>query len=277
MLTLTLKDLIAAAFLEDLPHGDVTTDNLGVGEKSGYAFLIAKADIKLSGQEVFTQAIHHLDPECQIRWFFKDGDTVLKNQKMASLHGNQLQIIKAERVALNFLGRLSGIATHTHLFVSRVGQTHLKILDTRKTLPGYRVLEKKAVVDGGGYNHRMNLSDAVLIKENHIRLAGSITKAVTSIRSQYSGSIEVEVTTLSEVQEAVNLDVQRLLLDNMTLETTADALKIIPEHVETEASGNMTVERVRDLSQLRELDYVSVGALTHSAPVADISLLFDFQ
>lgn len=274
---MTLKELIAAAFQEDLPSGDVTTDNLGIQEKPGYAFLVAKADIKLSGQEAFTLAMHHLDSQCQVRWFFKDGDTVLRNQKMASIHGNQLQIIKAERVALNFLGRLSGIATHTHLFVSRVGPTHIKILDTRKTLPGYRALEKKAVVDGGGYNHRMNLSDAVLIKENHIRLAGGITKAVEAIRSRHSGPIEVEVTTLAEVEEAVALDVQRLLLDNMSVELTAQALERIPENIDVEASGNMTVERVRELTQFKEIDYVSVGALTHSAPVADISLLFDFQ
>lgn len=271
------KDLILAAFAEDIPSGDVTTDNLGIAEKMGYAFLIAKADIKLSGQDLFTQSIHHLDPQCQIHWFFKDGDTVLKNQKMASLHGNLLQIIKAERVALNFLGRLSGIATHTHLFVSRVGPTKIKILDTRKTLPGYRVLEKKAVVDGGGHNHRKNLSDAVLIKENHIRLAGSITKAVTEIRTRTQASIEVEVTTLNEVTEAVNLQVNRLLLDNMSKDMIRSSLDLIPENIEVEASGNMTVERVRELSDLDGLDYVSVGALTHSAPNADISLLFDFK
>ncbi|MCC6137073.1 MAG: carboxylating nicotinate-nucleotide diphosphorylase [Bdellovibrionaceae bacterium] len=277
MLTLNLKDLIAAAFAEDIPSGDVTTDNLGIQEKNGYAFLIAKADIKLSGQDLFSQSIHYLDPQCQIRWFFKDGDTVLKNQKMASLHGNLLQIIKAERVALNFLGRLSGIATHTHLFVSRVGPTKIKILDTRKTLPGYRVLEKKAVVDGGGYNHRKNLSDAVLIKENHIRLAGSISHAVNEIRKRTHVSIEVEVTSLNEVDEAVGLKVNRLLLDNMNKEMIRSALDRIPDDIEVEASGNMTVERVKELSDLEGLDYVSVGALTHSAPCADISLLFDFK
>ncbi len=196
---------------------------------------------------------------------------------MASLHGNLLQIIKAERVALNFLGRLSGIATHTHLFISRVGKTHIKILDTRKTLPGYRALEKKAVVDGGGHNHRHNLSDAVLIKENHIRLAGGITKAIGAIRSQHSGPIEVEVTNLAEVKEAVALDVQRLLLDNMNKEMILEALEHIPEATEVEASGNMTVERVRDLADIKGIDYVSVGALTHSAPCADMSLLFDFS
>lgn len=274
---MTVKDLIIAAFQEDLPQGDITTDNLGVSEKMGFAFLIAKADIKLSGQVLFSESMLHMDPHCQIRWFFKDGDTVLKNQKMASVYGNQLQIIKAERVALNFLGRLSGIATNTHLFVSRVGPTHIKILDTRKTLPGYRMLEKKAVVDGGGHNHRFNLSDAVLIKENHIRLAGGITKAVTAIRKHKEVSIEVEVTTLNEVNEAIHVGAQRLLLDNMSTDLIQQALEIIPDNILVEASGNMTVERVRELTQFKDLDYVSVGALTHSAPCADISLLFDFN
>lgn len=273
---MNLKELITAAFAEDIPHGDVTTDNLGINEKLGRAFLVAKADLKLSGQDLFTQSIQHLDKNCQVRWFFKDGDTVLKNQKMASLHGNLLNIIKAERVALNFLGRLCGIATHTHLFLSRVGPTKIKILDTRKTMPGYRLLEKKAVVDGGGFNHRFNLSDAVLIKENHIRLSGGITPAVHAIRSRTDLPIEVEVTNLDEVREAVALNVQRLLLDNMTKELIQNSLKIIPENIEVEASGNMNVERVQELSQVDGLNYVSVGALTHSAPCADISLLFDF-
>lgn len=277
MQTLTVNSLIAAAFAEDIPAGDITTENLGISEKMGRAFLIAKADIKLSGQDLFTQSILFLDPECQIRWFFKDGDTILKSQKMASLHGNLLQIIKAERVALNFLGRLSGIATNTHLFISRVGKTHIKVLDTRKTLPGYRALEKKAVVDGGGYNHRHNLSDAILIKENHIRLAGGIQKAVLAIRSQIDLPIEVEVTNLTEVKEAVDLGVQRLLLDNMSKEMIQKSLELIPENIEVEASGNMTIERIRELSDLKRLSYVSVGALTHSAPCADMSLLFDFS
>lgn len=272
-----VNELIAAAFAEDLPHGDLTTDNLGVAEKNGHAFLVAKADIKLSGQNLFTESILFLEPRCQIRWFFKDGDTVLKNQKIAALSGDLLQIIKAERVALNFLGRLSGIATHTHLFISRIGATPIKILDTRKTLPGYRSLEKKAVVDGGGYNHRHNLSEAVLIKENHIRLAHGITAAVTAIRARKNVPIEVEVTDLFEVQEAVSLDVNRLLLDNMSKDMIAQALDLIPESIEVEVSGNMTVERIQELSTLHGIDFASVGSLTHSAPCADISLLFQFD
>jgi nicotinate-nucleotide pyrophosphorylase (carboxylating) len=275
-MTVTIDTLISAAFAEDIPNNDLTTDSLGILEKKGHAFLIAKADIKLSGQDVFNKCIHFLDPQAQVRWFFKDGDTILKQQKVASISGNLLQVIKAERVALNFLGHLSGVATATHLFVSASGPTKIKILDTRKTLPGFRSLEKKAVVDGGGHNHRMNLSDAVLIKENHIRLAKGITSAVEKIRQKTTAAIEVEVTTLDEVKEAVALNVQRLLLDNMTTEQIAQAVELIPDPIEIEVSGNMTPSRVRDLSHIEGIDFVSVGAITHSAPCADLSLLFEF-
>ena len=274
---MTIRELTEIAFKEDLPHGDITTDNLDLKEKKGHAFLIAKSDLRLSGKDFFTESIQLLSPQSQIKWYFSDGDTILKTQKIASIYGNLLEIIKAERVALNFLGYFSGIATLTHVYVSACAAgSSLAILDTRKTLSPYRSWIKKAVVDGGGKNHRANLSDAVLIKENHIRIAGSITKAVEQIRKHVKGFIEVEVTNLDEVQEAVALGVQRLLLDNMTDEMITEALKRIPQEIETEASGNMTVARIRSLSQLQGLNYVSVGALTHSAPIADISLLFEF-
>lgn len=270
-------DLISDAFLEDLPDSDITTDNLTVKEQKGYAFLIAKSDIKLSGQDLFTKSILFTAPESQIKWHFKDGDTVLKNQKICTIHGNLLPVLKGERVALNFLGFLSGIATATHQYVSAcTGNSNLKILDTRKTLPGYRDLIKKAVRDGGGTNHRLNLSDAVMIKENHIRVAGGITAAVEQIRQATKNHITIEVSNLSEVREAVKLDVQRLLLDNMDNSTIKEALSFIPENIETEASGNMNLERVQQLAELEGLDFISVGAITHSAPTADLSLLFDF-
>lgn len=278
---MTNHDLIRDAFLEDLPSGDVTTDNLDCKEKKGYAFLIAKSDIKLSGQDLFTQSIHFCAPEALVKWHFKDGDTVLKQQKICTIHGDLLPVLKAERVALNFLGHLSGIATLTHTYVSACGDNRkIKILDTRKILPGYRALAKKAVVDGGGVNHRLNLSDGIMIKENHIRVAGSITAAVEQIRAKTKSPMTVEVTNLAEVIEAVSLGaslgVQRLLLDNMNNPTLLEALKLMPEDMEAEASGNMDIERVRQISQFEGLDYISVGALTHSAPTADISLLFEF-
>jgi nicotinate-nucleotide pyrophosphorylase (carboxylating) len=274
---MTIHDLVKLAFEEDLPSGDITTDHLDLKEKKGHAFLIAKSDLRLSGQEFFTESLRQLSPKTELKWYYADGDTVLKTQKVASLYGNLIEIIKAERVALNFLGFFSGIATLTQLYVSACEPgSNLKILDTRKTLSPYRPWIKKAVVDGGGENHRQNLSDAVLIKENHIRIAGSITKAVEQIRTHVKGFLEVEVTNLDEIKEAVQLDVQRLLLDNMTDEQIREALEIIPDKIETEASGNMNLARIRSLSRLQGLDYVSVGALTHSAPCADLSLLFEF-
>jgi len=273
----TIHEIIAAAFAEDIPNRDITTDNLKITEKKGYAFLMAKADIKLSGSEIFEKCMHHQAPEAAVKWFFQDGDTILRGQKVASIYGNLLPILKGERVALNFLGFLSGIATSTHLFVSaRAANSKLQILDTRKTMPLYREWIKKAVRDGGGLNHRMNLSDGILIKENHIRFAGSISAAVTQIREKDKSPIEVEVSTLAEVVEAVSLGVSRLLFDNMSDEMIAEALDLVPEEIQTEASGNMTVQRVAKLSQLEGLDFVSVGAITHSAPTADLSLLFDF-
>ena len=274
---MTNHDLIRDAFAEDLPTSDVTTDSLDCKERKGYAFLIAKSDIRLSGQDLFSESVHFVAPNALIKWHFKDGDMVLKQQKICTIHGDLLPVLKAERVALNFLGYLSGIATMTSMYVAACGENRqLQILDTRKTLPGYRDLVKKAVRDGGGTNHRMNLSDAVLIKENHVRVAGGITAAVEQIRSRSKLPITVEVTNLAEVVEAVSLGVSRLLLDNMNNPTLQEALTLIPEHMETEASGNMDVDRVRQISQFEGLDYISVGALTHSAPTADISLLFEF-
>lgn len=273
---MTILDLVELAFLEDLPQGDITTDHLETKEKKGHAFLIAKSDLRLSGKDFFNQSILFLSPTADIKWYFSDGDTILKTQKVASIYGNLLEIIKAERVALNFLGYLSGIATATQVHVSACAKnSQLKILDTRKTLSPYRPWIKKAVVDGGGHNHRQNLSDAVLIKENHIRIAGGITAAVQQIRKKVSTFIEVEVTNLDEVKEAVALDVQRLLLDNMTNEMIAEAVQLVPDSIETEASGNMTPARIQQLSAIEGLDFVSVGALTHSAPCADLSLLFE--
>lgn len=274
---MTIRELVELAFKEDLPNGDITTDSLDLKEKKGHAFLIAKSDLRLSGRDFFSESIQFLSPQSQIKWYYSDGDTILKTQKIASIYGNLIEIIKAERVALNFLGYFSGIATLTHVYVSACAENStLAILDTRKTLSPYRSWIKKAVVDGGGKNHRSHLSEAVLIKENHIRIAGGITKAVEQIRKHVKGFIEVEVTNLAEVKEAVGLNVQRLLLDNMTDEMIAEALKLIPKEIQTEASGNMTVARIRTLSQFEGLNFVSVGALTHSAPIADISLLFEF-
>ncbi len=273
---MTLMDLIQAALREDMPKGDLTTDSLALVPRFGQAKLIAKEDLVLSGTLPFEQTMLSLDPTARVQWHFKEGDLILNRQTICHITGDLIQILKAERVALNFIGHLSGIATLTRCFVENVKHTKTRILDTRKTLPAFRDLEKKAVVHGGGMNHRLGLSDAVLIKENHITVAGGLAKAVERIREHTKERIEVECATLDDVREAIRMKVERVLLDNMTNELLAQALKLLPETILTEASGNMKLDRVRSVAELG-VDYISVGAITHSAPTADISLLFDWQ
>jgi nicotinate-nucleotide pyrophosphorylase (carboxylating) len=273
---MTLMDLIQAALREDMPRGDLTTDSMALVPRFGQARLIAKEDLTLSGTLAFEQTMLSLDPGARVQWHFKEGDHVLDRQIVCDVTGDLIQILKAERVALNFIGHLSGIATLTRHFVKEVEHTQTKILDTRKTLPGYRDLEKRAVSHGGGQNHRYNLSDAILIKDNHILVAGGLSKAVQRIREHTREKIEVECATLSDVREAVEMKVERILLDNMANNMLKDALSLIPDEIETEASGNMTVDRVKSVAELG-VDFISVGAITHSAPTADVSLLFDWQ
>lgn len=273
---MTLMDLIQAALREDMPRGDLTTDSLALAPRFGQARLIAKEDLVLSGTLAFEQTMLALEPGVKAQWHFKEGDFVLNRQVICHITGDLMQILKAERVALNFIGHLSGIASLTRKFVNEVSHTSTRILDTRKTLPGYRDLEKRAVSHGGGQNHRYNLSDAILIKDNHIHVAGGLSKAVSRIRQHTHETIEVECSNLEEVREAVNMKVERILLDNMNNELLRQALSLIPDEIQVEASGNMSVTRVRSVAELG-VDYISVGAITHSAPTADISLLFDWQ
>lgn len=273
---MTLQELIRAAIKEDMPSGDVTTESLALKPRPGRARLKAKEDIVLSGAMAFEQSMQSLEPSARIKWHFEEGDEILKNQIICTIEGDLVQILKAERVALNFLGHLSGIATHTRRFVKLVQGTKTKILDTRKTTPGYRDLEKRAVVHGGGINHRMNLSDAIMIKDNHIEIMDGIKNAVTRVREHSQLAIEVEARTLEEVKEAVQMDVQRILLDNMNNDMLKEALLIVPSHIETEASGNMNLERVRSVAEIG-VNYISIGALTHSAPCADVSLVFQWE
>ena len=247
---MTLIEIVQKALKEDLPKGDLTTDALGWTERKGLAQLIAKEDLILSGQEFFAASMHQLDSENQIQWQFKDGDLVLKEQTVATISGNLIPILKAERVGLNFLGHFSGIATFTRCFVYNTEGTKCKILDTPKSLPLFRQWERKAVRDGSGYNHRMNLSTSILIKENHIRLAGGLTNAVGQIRVRMKETIEVECRTLEEVETAIHLKVPRILLDNMDNETIKSAMEKIPAGVEVGASGNISVERIQSVAQL---------------------------
>lgn len=272
---MTTIELIRAALKEDMPLGDVTTESLAVKPKHGEATLKAKEDLVLSGANVFEETVLFLEPQARVKWQFNEGDFVFKGQIICSIEGDLIQILKAERVALNFLGHLSGIATYTRHFVKAVEGTQTRILDTRKTTPLLRDLEKRAVHHGGGTNHRFNLSDAVLLKDNHITLMGGITAAVTRLRQNCDLPVEVEASNLDQVKECVGLRVQRILLDNMTNELTAEALKLIPPTIQTEASGNMSLERVKSVADLG-VTFISVGALTHSAKCADVSLLFDW-
>ncbi|WP_374000367.1 carboxylating nicotinate-nucleotide diphosphorylase [Bdellovibrio bacteriovorus] len=273
---MTLLELIRAAIKEDMPNGDVTTESLALKPRMGRARLKAKEDIVLSGAMAFEQSMQSLEPTCRIKWHFEEGDEILKNQIICTIEGDLVQVLKAERVALNFLGHLSGIATHTRRFVKKIEGTKTKILDTRKTTPAFRDLEKRAVVHGGGVNHRMNLSTAILIKDNHISVMGGITNAVNRVREHSNLTVEVEASNLEGVKEAVSMKVQRILLDNMDNETLKKALEVIPAEIETEASGNMNLDRVASVAALG-VNYISVGALTHSAPCADVSLVFQWE
>jgi nicotinate-nucleotide pyrophosphorylase (carboxylating) len=273
---MNLSDLIRAAIQEDMPTGDLTTESLALSPRMGRAKLIAKQDMILSGTAAFEQTMHMLEPAAKLKWHFEEGDRILNKQIICTIQGDLIQVLKAERVALNFLMHLSGIATLTAEFVKQVSGHGTKILDTRKTLPGYRDLEKRAVAHGGGQNHRMNLSDAVLIKDNHITVMDGITPAVQRVRSYTQVPIEVEARTIEDVQECVELKVNRILLDNMNNELTAQCVKIIPPEIETEASGNMSLDRVASVAALG-VNFISVGALTHSAPSADISLMFHWN
>jgi nicotinate-nucleotide pyrophosphorylase (carboxylating) len=270
-----LVKLVSLALLEDMPKGDITTDALKCEKKKGQAQLVAKQDLMLSGCSTFAAVFKKTDPKTKIKWRFKDGAFVSKGEVICELLGNLAGLLKGERTALNFLGHLSGIATVTSRFVEKTKGTKCKITDTRKTTPGLRRLEKDAVVHGGGTNHRLNLSDGILIKENHIRAAGCITACVDLLRKKRPKMpIEVEVTGLDEIKEALACKVERVLLDNMDNETTKKAVELIAGRCLIEASGNMTLDRIESVAKLG-VDFISVGQITHSAPSADVSLLFE--
>ena len=273
---MTLIELIKAAIKEDMPSGDLTTESLALKPRLGRAKLIAKQDLILSGNGAFEETILALEPNAKLKWQFEEGSEVLNKQIICTIQGDLIQILKAERIALNFLMHLSGVATLTQKFVKKMAGTNCRILDTRKTTPTFRELEKRAVIHGGGLNHRLNLSSAILIKDNHIAVMEGITAAVERTRAHTTSAIEVEARTLEEVKECVALKVNRILLDNMDNHMLAEAIQLIPKGIEIEASGNMTLERVDTVAKLGA-HFISVGALTHSAPSADLSLMFDWK
>jgi nicotinate-nucleotide pyrophosphorylase (carboxylating) len=269
-----LEQLISLALDEDIQTGDITTEYLELNRGTIEAFLVAKAEGVLAGLPVLVKTFHMVDANTTIVLYKKDGDKVKRGDEIARIEGNAASVLRGERVALNFLQRLSGIATMTRSMVDEIAGTKAKVLDTRKTTPLLRSLEKYAVRMGGGFNHRFGLYDMIMLKENHIRSAGSITKAVENVkRHNTTYKIEVEVTNLDECLEAYGCGVDRIMLDNMSLEVMRQAVDLYSGKVELEASGNVKLETIRAIAETG-VDFISSGALTHSFRSLDISLLF---
>lgn len=273
MNNILLDKIIIQALEEDLAWGDITTESTVPIDKVSKANLVAKQDMILCGIDVFEKVMHTLDKSIMISKKFKDGDRVI-NTQIAQIEGNARSILSAERVALNLLQRMSGIATQTFNIVSKLNGT-VAIADTRKTTPCLRMLEKYAVKVGGGSNHRFNLSDGVLIKDNHINAAGGITNAVNSARKNIPHTVKIEVETenIEQVKEALECKADIIMLDNMDIQTMKEAVKIINKEAVVEASGNMGDKDLLEVASTG-IDIISIGALTHSVKSADISLKF---
>ena len=277
MNSITMKmqadQLIRMALQEDITSEDVSTNAVMPTEVKGTVDLIAKEDGIIAGLDVYARVFQMLDEKTEIDFKCKDGDEVKKGELMATLTGDIRVLLSGERVALNYLQRMSGIATYTRQVAKLLEGSKVTLLDTRKTTPNCRVFEKYAVRVGGGCNHRYNLSDGVLLKDNHIGAAGSITKAITMAieYAPFVRKIEIEVETLEQVKEAVEAGADIIMLDNMTPEVMKQAVELIDGRAQTECSGNITKENI---ARIREIgvDFVSSGALTHSAPILDISM-----
>ena len=266
-----LLELINRALEEDIGTGDVTTNSIISEQKKARAVWIAKQDGVIAGLKVAESVFRQLDGKISWKPKVDDGDSVESGQILVDFEGHGRAILSAERVALNFAQRMSGIATKTAKMADILKGYPVKLLDTRKTVPGLRRLDKMAVKKGGGFNHRIGLHDMALVKENHIRAAGGIKKAVDNIRDLYPDvKIEVETTNLKEVDEALAAGADMIMLDNMPTETMRIAVERINKRAETEASGNMTSERLKEVAETG-VDYISVGALTHSVEAFDIS------
>ena len=272
-MTLNVDHLIKEALQEDISSEDVTTNAVMKEAVTGEVQLICKQDGVVAGLDVFRRVFEILDENVKIDFYCKDGDEVKKGELMGVVTGDIRALLSGERVALNYLQRMSGIATYTHSVAKLLEGTKTKLLDTRKTTPNMRIFEKYAVRVGGGYNHRYNLSDGVLLKDNHIGAAGSVTKAVQMAKeyAPFVRKIEVEVENLDMVREAADAGADIIMLDNMSPEDMKEAIRIIDGRAETECSGNVTKENIDRLTSLG-VDYISSEALTHSAPVLDISL-----
>ncbi|OPY83142.1 MAG: putative nicotinate-nucleotide pyrophosphorylase (carboxylating) [Syntrophorhabdus sp. PtaU1.Bin153] len=257
---------------EDLGTGDITTNATVPEDHFSLAEIFAKEDGVLAGQVFAKKVFQTLDKDIHYEEIKKDGEPVREGDVVTRIQGKTRAILTGERVALNLLQRLSGIAATTRRFVDAAGNTGVKILDTRKTSPGLRVMEKYAVRMGGGYNHRLNLSEMALIKENHIAAAGSLKEAVKRVRTASGVFVEVEVKNMNELRDALEEGVDRIMLDNWDVEDIAQAVSLVQKRIPIEVSGNMTLERTQQISPMG-IDFISVGAITHSFKSLDLSLL----
>ena len=265
--------LITLALEEDIGRGDATTLATIPPDQAAHGKITAKADITIAGLPLVLMVLQQVNRTAGLRLLVEEGDQVTQGEVVVELSGAAAGLLTAERTLLNFLQHLSGVATLTRQFVEAVAGTNCDIIDTRKTLPGFRLLDKYAVVQGGGKNHRLGLDDGVLIKDNHIAVCGGVGAAVRQARSRASPwlRIEVECTTLEEVHEALDAQADIILLDNMTTVLMGEAVQDINKRALVEASGNMSLDSAREVAETG-VDFISVGALTHSAPAADLSM-----
>ena len=270
---LNADDLILSALKEDITSEDISTNSVMPHYQLGEVELICKEDGVIAGLEVFKRVFELLDEKTEITFTCTDGDTVKKGQKLGVLRGDIRVLLSGERTALNYLQRMSGIATYTRTIADMLKGSKTKLLDTRKTTPGMRIFEKYAVKVGGGYNHRYNLSDGILLKDNHIGAAGGVKEAVRMAKeyAPFVRKIEIEVENLDMLKEALEAGADIIMLDNMSVEDMREAVRLSAGRAETECSGNVTKENVAKLVDIG-VDYISSGALTHSSPILDLSL-----
>lgn len=272
-MNLVADDIIRFALREDMNAGDLSTESVCPGPRKAEVQLIAKASGVIAGLDVFERTFALLDPATSFEALVADGDEVTAGQLLGTVRGDARVLLSGERVALNFLQRMSGIATYTHAMAKELEGTKTMLADTRKTTPGLRIFEKVAVEAGGGHNHRYNLSQAVMLKDNHIGAAGGITAAVAGARAHapFVCTVEVECETMDMVREALDAGADIIMLDNMTREQMVEAIAVIGGRAMVEASGNVDAGNIRELADLG-VDIISSGALTHSAPILDLSL-----
>ena len=270
---INVDDYLLNTLKEDITYEDVSANAVMPEDKQGRADLICKQDGIICGLDVFKRVFELLDPTSRFESDYKDGDRVSKGDKIGVIYGDVKAILSGERTALNYLQRMSGIATITREYVDELSGCSATLLDTRKTTPNMRPFEKYAVKVGGATNHRYNLSDGVLLKDNHIGAAGSVTRAIEMAKeyAPFVRKIEIETETLDQVKEAVEAGADIIMLDNMDNDTMKKAVELIDGRAQTECSGNVTKERLREIAELG-VDYISCGALTHSAPIMDVSL-----